>query len=179
MMIKFKTIKEYLYWIYANIALAHVALKNNHINYERTDYMIRAKLFKGLCTGTMNIASLYDDEKEKLKMNICCYCGAKEKLTLDHLIPKKLCGSDTGDNLVYACQKCNSSKNAKDLIEWALSKDRFPPILLLRRYMKLVISYCEKNRLLDEEYNELIKINLPFRLELLPYDFPEPNKLEL
>lgn len=40
----------------------------------------------------------------------CVYCGSKEALTLDHVIPKSLGGRDTWDNLVTACQKCNSKK---------------------------------------------------------------------
>lgn len=45
---EFTTIGDYFYWMYANMAMAHVALKYNHINYEKLDYIIRAKLYKGL-----------------------------------------------------------------------------------------------------------------------------------
>jgi len=41
----------------------------------------------------------------------CQYCGAKNKqMTTDHVIPKRLGGKDSWDNLVCACVKCNSQK---------------------------------------------------------------------
>ena len=40
----------------------------------------------------------------------CQYCGKKEELTLDHLIPKSKGGKTTWTNLVTACKKCNSRK---------------------------------------------------------------------
>lgn len=176
---EFKTLRENLYWIYANVGLAHAALTKNHREYQRIDYMIRAKLYKGLCGGTMKIASLYDDEKEKLKNNTCCYCGTDEKLSLDHLIPRKNGGTDFGDNIIYACKKCNSSKGAKDLIEWMLSNGKFPPILILRRYLKMVISICEKNGYMDRELEEYSKLELPFRIDMMPHKFPKPGDLSL
>ena len=38
----------------------------------------------------------------------CQYCGAKNKLTIDHVIPKSKGGRDTWENLVVACSKCNT-----------------------------------------------------------------------
>lgn len=42
--------------------------------------------------------------------NQCMYCGAKTNLTIDHVIPKSQGGKDTWENLVTACQDCNSRK---------------------------------------------------------------------
>ena len=42
----------------------------------------------------------------------CVYCGSKDNLTLDHVVPKSGGGRDTWDNLVTACQKCNSRKGS-------------------------------------------------------------------
>lgn len=92
---EFRTIREYFYWCYSNMAMAHVALKNSHKEYETLDYMIRAKLYKQLCSGNMNISTLYDDEKYKLSNICCCYCGCTEHLTLDHLVPKFSGGEDS------------------------------------------------------------------------------------
>ena len=79
--------------------------------------MIRAKLFKGLIDGTMNIGTLFDDEKIKLLSGCKCnYCGSIEHLALDHIFAKKFGGKDAGDNLIYACRSCNSSKGKK----WSL-----------------------------------------------------------
>lgn len=44
----------------------------------------------------------------------CAYCGCKpKKLTQDHVIPITRNGGTTPDNIVPACQSCNSSKRNK------------------------------------------------------------------
>lgn len=47
--------------------------------------------------------------------NVCVYCGIGGKLTVDHVVPLKLGGTDDIGNIVPACQSCNSRKNAKTL----------------------------------------------------------------
>jgi hypothetical protein len=45
----------------------------------------------------------------------CRYCGAKAPeavLTVDHVTPAALGGTDTPDNLVAACKDCNSGKSS-------------------------------------------------------------------
>lgn len=45
----------------------------------------------------------------------CRYCGATApdvKLTVDHVTPTALGGTDTADNLVTACQPCNAGKSS-------------------------------------------------------------------
>lgn len=44
--------------------------------------------------------------------NRCVYCNSKENLTIDHVIPRSQGGRDSWDNLVTACQKCNSKKGS-------------------------------------------------------------------
>ncbi len=45
----------------------------------------------------------------------CCqYCGQKRHpLTVDHVIPKNLGGSDSWENLVCACARCNNRKGQR------------------------------------------------------------------
>lgn len=41
----------------------------------------------------------------------CQYCGTKEgPMTVDHVIPKHLGGTDSWENLVCACLSCNNKK---------------------------------------------------------------------
>lgn len=41
----------------------------------------------------------------------CQYCGLhNNQMTVDHVIPKKLGGKDSWENLVCACNKCNNRK---------------------------------------------------------------------
>ena len=40
----------------------------------------------------------------------CQYCGTKQDLTLDHVLPRSREGKSTWTNLVAACKNCNSRK---------------------------------------------------------------------
>lgn len=42
----------------------------------------------------------------------CQYCGSREKLTVDHVLPKSRGGRDTWLNLVAACTSCNNRKGS-------------------------------------------------------------------
>ena len=43
---------------------------------------------------------------------ICQYC-AQEADTVDHVIPRRVGGLDTDDNLVAACKRCNYTKGGR------------------------------------------------------------------
>ena len=142
--------------------------------------MIRAKLFKGLKEGTMNMRSIFDDEKIKLQTGqICNYCGSSKKLALDHILPQRFGGKDNAENLIYACKTCNSSKGKKDLMEWMSFRGKFLPLMVIRRYLKLTYSYCLENNLIDKKIDELKDMELPLRIDLLPTLYPTPNNLML
>lgn len=175
-----RVVRELIYYSYANLAMAHAAIVKKQDKYDRYNFMIRAKLFKGLKDGTMNMSTIFDDEKVKLQTGqLCNYCGSTEKLSLDHIFPQKKGGKDDAENLIFACKTCNSSKGKKDLMEWAEFRGEFLPLMVIRRYLKLVFKYCSENDLLDKDLEDLMKIDLPFRIDLLPIKYPNPNELKL
>lgn len=177
---KIETIKELIYYSYANLAMAHSAVEKKQLKYEVSNFMIRAKLFKGLKNGTMCMRTIFDDEKIKLQTGqICNYCGSEDKLALDHILPQKLGGKDEAENLIFACKVCNSSKGKKDLMEWMNFRGEFLPLMIIRRYLKLTFNYCLQNELLDKRIDDLKLIEIPFRIDLLPINFPKPNELKL
>jgi len=45
----------------------------------------------------------------------CQYCGSKKNLTIDHVIPRSKGGKHTWDNVVIACEYCNSHKGDRFL----------------------------------------------------------------
>jgi hypothetical protein len=172
------TIGEALFWSYANLAMAHAAVGSGSTKYGPKHFMIRAKLYHGLRKGTMNVGSILDDERLKMILpQACCYCGSKDRLAVDHLISKKKGGQDSGDNIVWACRTCNSSKGSKDVLTWFSQRAEFPPLLLLRRYLKLTIEYCRRNDLLAVPLDSAG--DLPFSLEAVPRSFPQPPLLAL
>lgn len=175
-----ETVKEYLFWAYANLAMAHTAVHKNQTSYGRFNFMIRAKLYKGLVTGSMNIRTLFDDEKIKLSIGAKCnYCDSKDKLALDHILAQKLGGKDEGDNLIYACKSCNSSKGKKDLMEWMEQRGEFLPLMTIRRYLKLTITFCIENGFMETKLADLDLQEIPFKINFIPTKYPTPDKLRL
>jgi 5-methylcytosine-specific restriction endonuclease McrA len=50
--------------------------------------------------------------------NRCQYCGSTNSpLTVDHVLPKSRGGSDTWENLVTACVRCNNTKSDRSLVD--------------------------------------------------------------
>lgn len=43
----------------------------------------------------------------------CVYCGSKNELTFDHVIPRSLGGKTTWENIVAACSHCNMKKGGR------------------------------------------------------------------
>lgn len=176
----FYTVREKLFWSYANLAMAHSAVFKKQKNYTKFNFMIRSRLFNGLLKGTMNVRTIFDDEKIKIKSGqICNYCGSHNGLALDHIFPKRFGGKDNADNLILACKACNSSKGKKDLMEWMIYRDDFLPLMIIRRYLKLTFNYCVNNDLMDKSLNEINELELPFKINYLPISFPEPEHLKL
>lgn len=55
----------------------------------------------------------------------CAYCGSKENLTLDHIIPRSKGGSDNLTNVLCACKKCNNDKGHQMWSDWFLQQSFF------------------------------------------------------
>ena len=175
-----RTMKEIVFRAYSNCGMAIATLHERKSAYDRLSYMIRARLYKGLITGTMKVSSIFSNERQKMTLPICCYyCGCSDDLALDHLIPTKLGGTDSGDNFVYACRTCNSSKGGTDLLQWMTKNDQFPTLHVFERYLKLAIRHCDTHGLWDKTVEECQEPGFPFRLELLPHDFPPLDTLQL
>lgn len=175
-----RTVRDHIAWAYANLARAHAALDDGVQVYSTKHHVIWNRTYSGLTSGTIAIRSLYHDERLKMFVpQACCYCGSREALCADHLIPRVEGGPDDADNLVWACKSCNSSKCGRDLLAWMLTKNRFPSILLLRRYLKLVVRYCDAHELMDRDLEDIPSRGLPFDLRLLPHQFPDLADLTL
>jgi hypothetical protein len=175
---RLRTVGDLLHWSYANLAMAHAAVTHKAGAYNRVHFMIRARLFSGLSSKTMTIGSLAEDERMKMTYpQACCYCGAKDKLSIDHLIPTALGGTGSADNLIWACRSCNSSKGAIDVMEWHSRRNIFPPLLLVRRYLKVAIAEAQHRGAMDALLHEPPR--LPFSLDHIPTSFPPPDQLSL
>lgn len=69
----------------------------------------------------------------------CQYCNGRDRLTIDHVIPKSRGGKDTWENLVAACTRCNNRKGNRTPEEanMLLLRKPFRPshVMFIRDYM--------------------------------------------
>jgi len=139
-----KTIKDLIFWQYAKLI-------SKSAGFGIQARAFQMKKFKELQTGKIQwSSSVREWLKEHEKPNECIYCGSKENLTIEHLLPKNKGGPDIPDNTILACKKCNSSKGKKRLYEWfgLKNKDKIPRIAE-GKYLKLLYQIHEKNNTLN------------------------------
>ena len=72
--------------------------------------------------------------------NRCMYCGKSDgPMTIDHVIPKKLGGEDTWENLVCACTRCNHKKGDRTLEQANMKLIKKPSrpnhLMFIQRYV--------------------------------------------
>ena len=68
---------------------------------------------------TRNLVMKRDDYK-------CSYCGAKENLTIDHIIPSSRGGENIWSNLTTSCMSCNSKKGNRTPTEAGMILKNIP-----------------------------------------------------
>ena len=97
--------------------MAHDGINRGLPTYDKTSFIIRMRMYKGLLSGKLQVSSLFKDERWKMENGArCVYCGSTENLSVDHLFPRIKGGADHVENLVCSCKSCNSSKGKKDLM---------------------------------------------------------------
>jgi 5-methylcytosine-specific restriction endonuclease McrA len=89
----------------------------------------------------------------------CAYCGATRELTIDHVIPRRLGGKTTWDNLVACCRTCNIKKGDKTMAQWGIPPRRAPRKPRYVPFISLV-------KFLDSRQNDIWKDYLPQLAEL-------------
>lgn len=106
-----------------------------------------------LKTGEIEMSDVVREDRYQMEagMEECIYCGAREDITFDHLIPTSEGGPDVISNQVPACQRCNSSKGARDVIAWYQERDTSIPRLVRGKYLKLQYDTYEAEGRLDQE----------------------------
>ena len=171
------TVGERLYWSYANLAMAEMAVHNRDLKYAQKHFMIRARLYSGLTKGTMSPRSLMRDQRIRMTLpQECVYCGSTQFLAIDHVVPTNRGGADTGDNAVWACRKCNSSKGDRDVFAWWFEcRAGFPPLFVVRVYLKLAIAYSIDRQIMEHKCVD--SRDHPFSFEQIPTNFPQPTTL--
>ena len=72
----------------------------------------------------------------------CQYCGQTARdLTIDHVVPRRLGGGATWENLVCCCRRCNAKKGDKSLGQTSMRlrreprRPRYVPYISLTKYV--------------------------------------------
>lgn len=171
---------DYLYWSYANLQMLYYAVSHGLSKYDQTCFMIRAKAFKAYKDGRWNIHDLLQFNVAKIHQNdYCWYCGKEmepSELTVDHVFPRSKGGNNDMDNIIMVCKSCNSSKGNMDLFEWFCEvRKEYPSIPVMVHYLKNIYFYSREHDLLDKHCDELDAMNLPFKWQYIPVEYPEPE----
>lgn len=147
-----RTVRNSIYWLYAELIARAAGFGGN--------YGFVASRFKKLNFGYICWSSSVNDWQKGLeKGRVCAYCGAKEGLSVDHIIPisraitpkiKEIL--EFQDNCVLACKACNSKKRERELSEWyGHEKVDEIPKLVLSKFPKLAYRLHELRDTLDLE----------------------------
>ena len=142
--------------------------------------MIREKALKAYKEGRWNIHDLLEINIVKIMENdYCWYCGKSMEsshLTKDHVFPKIKGGKNCIDNIIMVCKTCNSSKGKMNLFEWYNDiRNEWPPISVWVHYMKNIYIYSTENGLMDKSFEDLNAMDLPFKWQYIPLDYPQPE----
>jgi len=99
----------------------------------------------------------------------CQYCGQHSKdLTVDHVVPKRLGGKSTWENLVCCCRKCNTRKGDKTL-------DKAGMVLLKQARRPRYVPFISLTKYLDGARNEVWRDYLPIFREI---PTPPPERMD-
>lgn len=81
----------------------------------------------------------------------CIYCGTKQNLTIDHVLPASRGGKSTFENCVAACQNCNSKKGRRTPSEANMTMSHRPFSPTISEFFRLKMNQLGILKLLEDE----------------------------
>lgn len=128
-----RTIKDVIFWQYAKII-------SESAKFGKENYGFIMSKFKELQNGKIRWSSTIREwVKEHERPNECIYCGLKNDLTVEHILPRCCSGPDVPDNAIMVCKKCNSSKGGKSSMN---GLDRIGRMKFQGSQKENTLSYC-------------------------------------
>ena len=101
----------------------------------RTEFLMKGTAKRNIPLTRRNVL--------KRDRNTCVYCGSRQDLTLDHIIPLSKGGENSWENVVTACRRCNGRKGNRTLEQmgWKLkTAPKRPPAFDLRFIIDLPLN---------------------------------------
>lgn len=99
-----------------------VRLKNRNWAASNPQKIIQKNLRRNSRVKAGGIYLISKTEINHILAKPCFYCGLKEQITIDHVMPVSRNGKHSIGNLVAACKSCNSSKKDRTITEWNKQK---------------------------------------------------------
>jgi len=166
-----KTIREEILYEYAKL-----------ISRSAYSFLQRAFItdrFKKLRNGEISVSgTIREWEREQELLQECVFCGSKEDLTTDHLIPRNKGGDDSSDNLVLSCKSCNTSRGDRGIFEWrGLEKKDSLHRLVAGKYLKQLLKLHETAGTLEISKKELKQLCQKCSLPQLCEQWDKVNQL--
>jgi hypothetical protein len=91
----------------------------------RINYRFVSDRFKALRSGKATMSgTIREWQREQELPKECVFCGARDNIQVDHLIPRNRGGSDAADNIVWACDRCNASRGDQGVFQWLGLKEK-------------------------------------------------------
>lgn len=143
-----KTICDLIYYQYAKVIDRRAFSAQDGKDAKAQHYGFIKRTFKELKSGEKSWSEITREDWQFVESDKkCSYCGAKDDLHREHIVPKSLnikpecstCDTIQGlHNQVWACKKCNALKGTRGLYEFFRS---LPP--KEKKYLK-TIYYCHE-----------------------------------
>lgn len=167
-----KSIEEEIFYEYAKL-MSRSAF-NGQIQYA----FVTSKFFD-LKNGKITMSgTIREWQREQELSKECVFCGAKENLQTDHLIPRSRGGADSADNLILSCGNCNSTRNNKGVFEWlGLKRKDALHRLVAGKYLKELYEMHRSKNTLSINVNELAKLCCACRNPELCKEWEKVGKL--
>jgi hypothetical protein len=152
-----ETVRDLVFYQYAKLIARSAFGVTDGTAVKREHYGFVKMTFRRLKNGEMNWSDILREDRQLLESEqACAYCGNRDDLTWEHVVPRSLfvhrdcpeCDRLQGiHNHVLCCRRCNSKKGTKGL--YTFFKDEhagerrfydFIPSLVEKKYLKTV--YC-------------------------------------
>jgi hypothetical protein len=126
-----KTLRDELLYEYAKL-MSRTVFKG------KLNYGFVTDRFKALRDERITMSgTIREWQLEQELAKECVFCGALTELQMDHLIPRSRGGTDSSDNMVWACASCNASRGDRGVYVWlGLKKKDALHRLVAGKYLK-------------------------------------------
>jgi hypothetical protein len=161
-----KTIRDLIYYQYSKIIAKRAMKASDGKEAKSSHYGFIRKTFMDFKNGKMSWSDIIREDWQFVESDKeCIYCGSREDLQKEHIVPKSIRIKDNCSscdviqgihNQIWGCRNCNSIKSTLGLYSFYRSK--YPdekkfydliPALLEKKYLKTIYNCHECAHTLD------------------------------